>query len=246
MTEEKKTDGTVKDYFLTKALDWICSQLAKPLVRLWKKWKWNKSLRNSCENAENIPESFAKKLSKSPAIKRLYNAIEKGTYRQRIYQDMVLAVAVELCPVNLEKHAKSLGYAILDSWFEKNDISYQEIKNSGGQMDLENILNDREKIYYTFFKSYEDEFGPDIIRVYYPRNGESWIEWDKKCCADVRCNFASGMEGGFCRIGFDYTKVDGEDERYLKGAYLNAGREVFRFKKTDLSVKELNRMFWAR
>lgn len=119
MTEEKKTDGTVKDYFLTKALDWICSQLAKPLVRLWKKWKWNKSIRNSCENAENIPESFAKKLSKSPAIKRLYNAIEKGTYRQRIYQDMVLAVAVELCPVNLEKHAKSLGYAILDSWFEK-------------------------------------------------------------------------------------------------------------------------------
>ena len=75
MTEEKKTDGAVKDYFLTKALDWICSQMAKPLVRIWKRRKWNKSIKNSCENAENIPESFAKELYRSPAIKRLYKVL---------------------------------------------------------------------------------------------------------------------------------------------------------------------------
>ena len=245
MTEEKKTDGTVKDYFFTKALDWICSQLTKPLVRIWKRWKWSKSIKKSCENAENIPKSFARELAKSPSVERIYKAMEKGIYGQKIYQDMVLAIAMELCPDNLEKHAKSLGYAILDNWFEMNDINFKEIKNSNGQTELENILNDKEKIYYTFFKSYEDEFGPDIIRVYYPRNGESWIEWDKKCCADVRCNFALGMEGGFCRIGFDYAKIEDEKERSRKLAYSNQTKEIFRFRKS-VSTRKMNRIFWAR
>lgn len=37
----------------------------------------------------------------------------------------------------------------------------------------------------------------DTIRVYYPKNGENWIRWDRDCSVDVKVNLSRGTEYGF-------------------------------------------------
>jgi len=244
--DEKITNETVKEFFVTKALDCFLGVMIKPLTRIWKKWSWNKSIKKVCKNSEYIDESFETKFRTIPAVNRYYKKLENGLIEQTIYYDFIVSVAIELCKYDLEKRAASFGCAILDDWFAKNGIDFKEFKKKIDLDEIKKMLDDREKIYYCFFKSYDDEFGPDTIRVYYPRNGEKWIEWRKECCVDVRGNFDLGMERGFCRVGFDYTKIEDGDEKFLKVAYLNENREVFRFQRTDLTSKELSKMFWVR
>ena len=77
---------------------------------------------------------------------------------------------------------------------------------------------------------YDDPLAKDVIRVYYPRNGESWIEWDKKCCVDVKVNLSRGTEFGFFRTGFSYRGLGEHDyEKNLIVAFVNKDREILRF-----------------
>ena len=43
---------------------------------------------------------------------------------------------------------------------------------------------------------YNDPIAKDIIRVYYPKNGESWISWNKEYSIDIKVNLSKGTEYG--------------------------------------------------
>lgn len=47
----------------------------------------------------------------------------------------------------------------------------------------------------------------DIVRVYYPKNGENWISWKKEYSIDIRLNLSRGADFGFCKTGFAYSRV---------------------------------------
>ena len=108
------------------------------------------------------------------------------------------------------------------------------------------IVNDRERLYREYFLLYNDQMAKDTIRVYYPKNGENWIRWDRDCSVDVKVNLSRGTEYGFCRIGFSYSRIEEQDfEKSLKVAYVNEDREIFRFEHDDMLNIDDKKILWA-
>ena len=52
------------------------------------------------------------------------------------------------------------------------------------------IVNDRERLYREYFYCIMIKMAKDTIRVYYPKNGENWIRWDRDCSVDVKVNLS--------------------------------------------------------
>lgn len=158
-----------------------------------------------------------------------------------------LTIAVERCAFNDEKKlAISLGMAILDNWFELNNEDYHDIRNQIVGDKIVRIVNDRERLYREYFLLYNDQMAKDTIRVYYPKNGENWIRWDRDCSVDVKVNLSRGTEYGFCRIGFSYSRIEEQDfEKSLKVAYVNEDREIFRFEHDDMLNIDDKKILWA-
>ena len=142
--------------------------------------------------------------------------------------------------------------AILDNWFELNGNDYQNIKK---YPDIKNqivgdkivkVVNDREKLYRAYFLLYNDPLAKDIIRVYYPKNDESWISWDKNYSVDVKVNLSKGTEYGFCRVGFSYSRIEEQSrETFLKVAYINEDREIYRFEHEDMLGIDAEKLLWV-
>ena len=112
--------------------------------------------------------------------------------------------------------------------------------------EIENIVNDRERLYREYFMLYNDPFARDVIKVYYPKNGENWISWDKKYSIDIHINLSKGAEYGFCRVGFAYSRIkEQENESFLIVAYIVDDREVFRFEHGDMPERDMRKLLWA-
>jgi hypothetical protein len=125
--------------------------------------------------------------------------------------------------------------AILDNWFELNQVDYPDVRNQIVGDKIVDIVNDRERLYREYFLLYNDPLSKDIIRVYYPKNGEGWIRWEKDCSIDIKVNLSKGTEYGFCRIGFSYSRIEEQDcEKFLKVAYISEDREIYRFENDDV------------
>ena len=108
------------------------------------------------------------------------------------------------------------------------------------------IFNDRERMYREFFLLYNDYYAKDVIRVYYPKNGQNWIEWDKEQSIKINVNLSKGLELGFCRCGFSYSKIcDSEHEQMLKAAYLCGDREILRFKDDVWMLSDDYKVIWV-
>ena len=65
----------------------------------------------------------------------------------------------------------------------------------------------------------------DTIRVYYPKNGENWIRWDRDCSVDVKVNLSRGTEYGFCRIGFSYSRDPSKLQRIFSRRHFRKSKE---------------------
>ena len=102
------------------------------------------------------------------------------------------------------------------------------------------------KFHIFYFLLYNDTLAKDIIRVYYPKNGEEWISWNKDYSVDIKVNLSKGTEHGFCRIGFSYSRIEEQDcERFLKVAYINEDREIYRFEHDDMLGIDDKKILWA-
>ena len=238
-----------------KVIDKICEKTLKELgERIVKSVKaskeaalWGKAVKKACDVTEGIDESFADYVIKSRAIQRHFIWLTSDKSLNGIYYSFVITMAVELCSFNAERRfAVSFGTAILDNWFELNGKNYQEIRKQLAGEQILNVIKDREKLYHEYFRLYDDSVAKDVIRVYYPKNGESWIRWNKDYSVDIRVNLSRGTEYGFCRIGFAYSKIEEQEcERFLKVAYLKEDREIYRFENDYMLDIEAKKILWA-
>lgn len=237
----------IVDKISEKTINWLTEYILN-LVKDSKKNKlWKKSVRKACKATEGVDDSFVDYIIKLPAIQRHFLWIISNKSLDNIYYSFIVTIAVELCTFNTEKrYAVSLGMAILDNWFEMNGVNCQDIRNQIIGNKIFNIVNNRERLYREYFLLYNDPIAKDIIRVYYPKNGESWISWNKEYSIDIKVNLSRGTEYGFCRIGFSYGRIDeGDSTKFLKVAYVNEDREIYRFGNDDMIGIDDKKILWV-
>lgn len=238
----------IVDKISEKAISMMTEYILKSAKDLKKKELWKKAVKKACEATEGVDASFADYIIKSPAIQRYFVWLISNKSLDDLYRSFILTIAVELCKFNTEKRfAISFGMAILDNWFELNEVDYHDIRKQIVGDKIVNIVNNRERLYREYFLLYNDPLSKDIIRVYYPKNGEGWISWNKEYSVDIKVNLSKGTEYGFCRIGFSYSKIEEQDcEKFLKVAYINEDREIFRFEHDDLLSIDDKKLLWVR
>lgn len=238
----------IVDKISDQAIRWMNEYISKSEKKLNGNNLWKKAVKKACEATEGIEDSFADYIIESPVIKRFFIRLMNNESLDDLYRSFILTIAVELCAFNSEKNfAVSLGMAILDNWFELRKKDCQNIRKQIGGDEIVNIVNDRERLYREYFLLYNDSLAKDIIRVYYPKNGESWISWDKDCSVDVKLNLSKGTEYGFCRAGFSYSKIEGQNfEKFLKIAYVNNDREIYRFEHVNIQDIDDKKVLWVQ
>ena len=190
----------IVDKISEKAIKWLTEYILSLVKESKKNNLWEKSVRKACEATEGVDDSLADYIIKLPTIQRHFLWIISNKSLDNIYYSFIITIAVELCTFNIEKrYAVSLGMAILDNWFEMNGVNYQDIdiRNPIIGNKISDIVNNRERLYREYFLLYNDPIAKDIIRVYYPKNGESWISWNKEYSIDIKVNLSKGTEYGF-------------------------------------------------
>lgn len=239
----------IVDKISEKAIKWLTEYILSLVKESKKNNLWEKSVRKACEATEGVDDSLADYIIKLPTIQRHFLWIISNKSLDNIYYSFIITIAVELCTFNIEKkYAVSLGMAILDNWFEMNGVNYQDIdiRNPIIGNKISDIVNNRERLYREYFLLYNDPIAKDIIRVYYPKNGESWISWNKEYSIDIKVNLSKGTEYGFCRIGFSYCRIDETDStKFLKVAYVNEDREIYRFENDDMIGIDDKKILWV-
>lgn len=139
-----------------------------------------------------------------------------------LYRSFVITIAFELHMFNTKEVAWSLAFAILDNWFELNNIDSQEIRSQVNTEELSSVLNSKIKLYREYFLLYDDPIGKDLIRVHFPYPfGKLYV--------DVKVNLSRGTEYGFFRSGFSYYKVEGQSEQATTLIAVVGDREVYKF-----------------
>ena len=239
----------IVDKISEKAIKWLTEYILSLVKESKKNNLWEKSVRKACEATEGVDDSLADYIIKLPTIQRHFLWIISNKSLDNIYYSFIITIAVELCTFNIEKrYAVSLGMAILDNWFEMNGVNYQDIdiRNPIIGNKISDIVNNRERLYREYFLLYNDPIAKDIIRVYYPKNGESWISWNKEYSIDIKVNLSKGTEYGFCRIGFSYSRIDNQAcEKSLKVAYIKEDKEIYRFEHEDLLGIDDKKILWV-
>lgn len=239
----------IVDKISEKAIKWLTEYILSLVKESKKNNLWEKSVRKACEATEGVDDSLADYIIKLPTIQRHFLWIISNKSLDNIYYSFIITIAVELCTFNIEKrYAVSLGMAILDNWFEMNGVNYQDIdiRNPIIGNKISDIVNNRERLYREYFLLYNDPIAKDIIRVYYPKNGESWISWNKEYSIDIKVNLSKGTEYSFCRIGFSYCRIDERDStKFLKVAYVNEDREIYRFENDDMIGIDDKKILWV-
>ena len=239
----------IVDKISEKTIKWLTEYILSLVKESKKNNLWEKSVRKACEATEGVDDSLADYIIKLPTIQRHFLWIISNKSLDNIYYSFIITIAVELCTFNIEKrYAVSLGMAILDNWFEMNGVNYQDIdiRNPIIGNKISDIVNNRERLYREYFLLYNDPIAKDIIRVYYPKNGESWISWNKEYSIDIKVNLSKGTEYGFCRIGLSYCRIDERDStKFLKVAYVNEDREIYRFENDDMIGLDDKKILWV-
>lgn len=181
-------------------------------------------------------------LEKLPVVSQKNRLLRN--FDSTIFKKFVLSLAMELCAYDKEKEcAISLGLSIVDKWREKNKLG--PIRYDYNVDHLYRIISDREQLYRQYFELFNDNNGSDIIKIFYPRNGEYWVRGDEKYSIDVRVKLSEGLPIGFCRPGFDYLEIISDNEGYrLQFAYIENGKETLCF--DSITEFEDKLIIWLR
>ncbi len=88
---------------------------------------------------------------------------------------------------------------------------------------IENILNNKDKIFKTYFGRFNNENYSTGVKIYHQANNESWLNWKDKNSISINHNCIE-FDSGFFLCGFDYELLSGES---LKIASSEKGKEFF-------------------
>lgn len=233
----RKYIEVLNDKVIEKLISSIFNSVSNIIVSL----KWKSLIEETFYATEGFSNVSVERLTKSSAINRHFEWLMSDNCKEEIYDSFIITVALELRGYELNSgDIISLGSAILDKWFESRKVQYKEIKERINKDYLTNVLNDTEKLYREYFLLYTDCAGGDVVRVYYPKNDENWINYRKLQSVDVNVNLAKGVMPGFCKVGFAYSKVLPAEEIGLKVAYINGNREMLKFDGVDSSIDDGN------
>lgn len=204
---------------------------------------WNNIVQEAIKATEGIDEEIGEYVFSQLSILNLKKQLFYKNFNN-IHKNFVLTLAMELCRFDKERDFSiSLGTAVVDKWLEENKLSPD--CDSYDVEELNRIISDREELYCNYFKLFEETNGADTIRIFYPKNGESQIRWDEKYSIDINVNLSKGLSCGFCRAGFDYYRINGNDKKTLKCAYIGNDKEIMRFNNFSCSGDNTI-MIWVR
>lgn len=231
---------------INRAVGHITDKLSLKLERFTieynKDVSWNNIVQEVIKATEGIDEETGKYIFSRLSIISFKNQLF-AYIQDNIYRTFILSLAMELCKFDKEKDFSiSLGTAVLDKRLDKNKLLIKSDNYNIRELDM--VISDREILYSSYFKLFEEENGPDIIEVFYPKNGESWIRWNDKYSVNINVNLSKGLSYGFCREGFDYHKICNNEYKTLKCAYIENGKEILRF--DDISYEKNNLLIWIR
>lgn len=228
--------GKITDVLILKKLENYILERNKDTL-------WSDVVQETIKATEGIDEEIGEYIFSRLSIVNLKNQLFDKTHNN-ICRSFVLTLAMELCKFDKEKDFSiSLATAVVDKWLEKNKLSTD--CDSYDVEELNRIISDREELYRSYFKLFEEKNGTDTIRIFYPKNGESWIRWEDKYSIDINVNLSKGLSYGFCREGFDYyKKTCNNDDKPLKCAYIENEKEILRF--NDFSCNKDNTIVWIR
>lgn len=104
-----------------------------------------------------------------------------------------------------EKAKKDFAFKAILSSYGK-DLSYISLKLDAG--DIIDRLRDKKLVLNSYFKKFEQKNGTDIVTIYHPAYGESWIGWKEENTISIRINHQ--LPKGLILMGFDYkSKFEG-------------------------------------
>ena len=222
---------------IDQVIDILKSKLENYIDNRNKDASWNRIIEETIMASEGIDKEIMEYIFSRLPIVNFKNHLFDKKYNN-IHRNFILNLAMELCKFDKEKYFSiSLGAAVIDKWMEQNEKSLDRYSYNVKELNV--IINDREKLYCSYFKLFEDKNGIDKIRIYYPKNGETWISWDDKYSIDINVNLSKGLSYGFWRVGFDYMKICDDNNETLKYAYIENEKEISRF---NYNLREKNNM----
>lgn len=220
--------------------------------------KWKKAFASVAEFSEYISKEACIEISRHYAMLRFYFVTFEAKNRAFPREDFIIALAMVFNDYNININARdiiALADAYIDSWkkeviknstiFNIEETCFMNSSEEINRNDIFEVISDKEKLIRAFFKGYEDKNGTNIIRIYYPAPGETWIEWNEKYSIEIKANLNKGMPLGFCRVGYDYSQIQEDKNDRLMVAYLSEkkDREILRVNKWD--VQDDTRIVWA-
>lgn len=249
MKMSEKIWNCIGTKILEKIEDNLKERIEKQINEEKERKKWYRCIEEACYNTEEIEENTYQYLIEKTSIQRWWEKLYKKQKIENIYYKFILTIGMELMMYKRRKdYVLALALAILDNWFEKNEMNVEEFKQNINLQEIKEIIENEEKLTRAYFKMFDDKYGSDTIRIYYPRNGEDWIRKEKKHSICIRVNLSKGCESGFCRIGFEYYKIkkdNQKEEQPLLIAVKVDGKEILRFEKLKQNER-LENIIWAR
>lgn len=234
----------------SKGIDIVEKKINKGYLENRRFKLWEKSFKVVAQNSELITEDFGIELSKHRTLRRFFYLTFDIDITQFPVESFIIALAMEMKDYYIKLSAKDIvgiGEAIIQMWkksilkekednikcFDNNDLEINK------EMLIE-IINNREEIIKSFFRDMEDINGADEIKIYYPKNGQSWIEWKDEYSIKINLNLNKGVPLGFTRTGYDYFKKVDETWEHLKIAYLSKDktREIMRVHNLEVPSDE--------
>lgn len=232
-----------EEEFAKKIINLITKYAERKYSKTQKRKEWVQAIDKACRITEGVSLEYVDYFLAYSAINRFYLRLCSGEYDEEIYKEFIVAAAVE----TKKRDNKIIAFAtaILDNWFKSTNQQFLKHREELDINEITNILNSNDMLYLHYFQSYSDCKGPNKIRVYYPKQGKCYLDWDKKASTIVSVNLSNGVEFGFCRVGMDYALINNGNEVMLKGAYVRDDREILRFESLH-DFSEEQEIIWAR
>jgi hypothetical protein len=206
---------------------------------------WNKTVFPICEIIQNSSDisqyiSLKQALNEYPA-RALINSIFYDNERRFTNLDVAVALYISMHayinPNLVDKEKVVAVSAIFTKLLIENLRSSKLYKNELKRIDKDRKLFDykihrdivketlfnNKKLFTHHFKSYEEQSFPDFLRVWHPKKGQSWIDWNMNDSIRVHIDSTKVPEGFFL-VGFDYSN---RNNNFLKIAVRKNGYEYF-------------------